>query len=285
MAATSFKQLQHQIHLKYNELSARLQQVAKYLLEHRSTIAFNTLASISREADVPPSAIARFAKAFGFDNFNEMKKLFRQYTLEETSNYSERLQVYRKLHGNHHEKCSPKQILQEFAHYNTKSLSNLILDVSPEDLDKAISLIKNARNIYVVGNGRSFGVASYLAYALSHLGCRALVSNGLGAMFPDQVRMFDENDLVFTISFSPYSDDAINTITLATENKIKQIVITDQHINQLTQHSDVSFIIKEANIFDVFRSLSATQCLVQTLSIAIAQQNISAEITNMNQYI
>ncbi|MCE0495316.1 MurR/RpiR family transcriptional regulator [Vibrio salinus] len=285
MTATSFKQLQHQIHLRYNELSTRLQQVAKHLLEHRSTIAFNTLASIAREADVPPSAIARFSKAFGFENFNEMKILFRQHTLEETSNYSERLQVYRRLHGNHHDKYSPKQILQEFAHYNTKSLSNLILDISPEDLDRAISLIQNANNIYVVGNGRSFGIASYLSYALSHLGCRVLVSNGLGAMFPDQVQMFDENDLVFTISFSPYSDDAINTLMLATKKKIKQIVITDQHINQLTQHSDVSFVIKEAQIFDVFRSLSATQCLVQTLSVAIAQKNINAEIASMDQYI
>ncbi len=285
MTATSFKQLQHQIHLRYNELSTRLQQVAKYLLENRSTIAFNTLASISREADVPPSAIARFSKTFGFDNFNEMKKLFRQYIIEETSNYSERLLVYKKLHGSRHNKYTPKQILHEFAHYNTKSLDNLISEISPEDLDKAISLIQNAKNIYVVGNGRSFGIASYLAYSLNHLGCRALVANGLGGMFPDQVQMFDEHDLIFTISFSPYSEQAINTILLATEKHIKQIVVTDQHINQLTQHSDVSFIVKEANIFDVFRSLSATQCLVQTLSIAIAQKNINEETVNMKQYV
>jgi len=285
MTATNFKQLQHQIHLRFNELSSRLQQVAKYLLENRNTIAFNTLAGIAREADVPPSAIARFSKTFKFKNFNEMKRLFRQYTLEETSNYSERLQVYKKIHGAHHQKQTPLQILQEFAHYNTKSLNNLLLSISPEDLDKAIVLIQNANNIYVVGNGRSFGIASYLAYALSHLGCRALVANGLGGMFNDQAQMYDENDLIFTISFSPYSEEAINTILIAEERKIKHIVITDQHINQLTQHSDVSFVIKETNIFDVFRSLSATQCLVQTLSIALAKKNISDELMKMNKYI
>ncbi|MDC0611418.1 MurR/RpiR family transcriptional regulator [Vibrio sp.] len=285
MAVTSFKHLQHQIHLRYNELSTRLQQVAKYLLENKNTIAFNTLASISREADVPPSAITRFSKSFGFKNFNEMKVLFREHTLEETSNYSERLQVYRQLRGEHYKKQSPTQILQEFAHYNAKSLSNLLLDITPEELDKAIELIQNAKNIYVVGNGRSFGIASYLTYALSHLGCRALIANGLGGMLTDQVEMYDENDLIFAISFSPYSDEAINTMLQASERNIKQIVITDQHINQLTQHSDVSFVIKEASIFDVFRSLSATQCLVQTLSVAIAQKYITEELSQMNQYI
>ncbi|CDL52724.1 Predicted transcriptional regulator of the myo-inositol catabolic operon [Klebsiella pneumoniae ISC21] len=59
-------------------------------------MAFDTVASIAQQADVPPSTLIRFANAFGFSGFNEMKQMFKQHLMEETANYTERARLFRQ---------------------------------------------------------------------------------------------------------------------------------------------------------------------------------------------
>ena len=82
--------LQDEIRRRYDTLSKRLKQVARYILDNSNSVAFDTVASIAQQADVPPSTLIRFANAFGFSGFNEMKQMFKQHLMEETANYTER---------------------------------------------------------------------------------------------------------------------------------------------------------------------------------------------------
>ena len=75
--ATSLNELQQQIRERYDNLSKRLQQVSRYVLDNTNSVAFDTVAVIAERADVPPSTLIRFANAFDFTGFNEMKQLFR----------------------------------------------------------------------------------------------------------------------------------------------------------------------------------------------------------------
>lgn len=89
--------LQNEIRSRYSTLSKRLKQVAQYVLDNHNSVIFDTVATISERAGVPPSTLIRFANAFGFSGFNEMKQIFRENLIEETANYTERLQVFRQL--------------------------------------------------------------------------------------------------------------------------------------------------------------------------------------------
>lgn len=75
--ATSLNELQQQIRDRYDSLSKRLQQVSRYVLDNTNSVAFDTVAVIAERAGVPPSTLIRFANAFDFTGFNEMKQLFR----------------------------------------------------------------------------------------------------------------------------------------------------------------------------------------------------------------
>ncbi|MBX9334711.1 MurR/RpiR family transcriptional regulator, partial [Serratia marcescens] len=81
---TQLSLLQDEIRHRYETLSKRLKQVARYILDNSNSIAFDTVASIAAQASVPPSTLIRFANAFGFSGFNEMKQVFRQHLMEET---------------------------------------------------------------------------------------------------------------------------------------------------------------------------------------------------------
>ena len=63
--AKDLEGLRAEIVRRYDELSPRLKQVAKYVLDHPNDVAMQTLAVIANRCKVQPSTIVRFAKTFG----------------------------------------------------------------------------------------------------------------------------------------------------------------------------------------------------------------------------
>jgi len=267
--ATNLTELQDQIRTRHGDLSKRLQQVARYVLENNNSIAFDTIAVIASQADVPPSTLIRFAKAFEFTGFNEMKQLFRKNLVEETVNYTDRARLFKELDSNQQIRETPSHILQEFARVNSQAMDQLAAQTPEHKLEAAIDILSKAENIYLIGLKRSFSIASYLTYALRRLERRAFLIDGLGGMFNEQLSMVGPNDAVLSISFSPYAQETVALSEAASQAGAKQIVITDSQISPLANFSDVCFVVNEGKV-DAFRSQSASLCLVQSLAVALA---------------
>ena len=262
--------LQDEIRRRYDTLSKRLKQVARYILDNSNSVAFDTVASIAQQADVPPSTLIRFANAFGFSGFNEMKQMFKQHLMEETANYAERARLFRQTTTDDATPPeTPTEILNMFTMVNTQALQQLAMQTSGDDLQRAVALLAEAENIYVIGLRRSFSVASYLTYALRHLDRKAFLIDGLGGMFTEQLSLVGPKDVVVAVSFSPYAREVVELVELGAQRKARQIAITDSQVSPLAAFSDVCFVVREAQV-DGFRSQVASLCLAQTLAVSLA---------------
>jgi len=233
-------------------------------------VAFDTVAVIAEQADVPPSTLIRFANAFDFTGFNEMKQLFRMNLVEETASYSDRARLFREMESESVPEA-PIEILREFARSNAQALQQLASRTDPDMLQRAVHLLAEADTIYIAGLRRSFSVATYLTYALSHLDCRPILLDGMGGMLREQISRIKGRDIVISISFSPYAEETVMVSETAAKAGAKQIVITDSQLSPLATFSDLCFVVKEAQV-DAFRSQSATLCLLQSLVVALAYQ-------------
>jgi len=259
--------LQDEIRRRYDTLS---KQVARYILDNSNSVAFDTVASIAQQADVPPSTLIRFANAFGFSGFNEMKQMFKQHLMEETANYTERARLFRQTTTDDATPPeTPTEILNMFTMVNTQALQQLAMQTSGDDLQRAVALLAEAENIYVIGLRRSFSVASYLTYALRHLDRKAFLIDGLGGMFTEQLSLVGPKDVVVAVSFSPYAREVVELVELGAQRKARQIAITDSQVSPLAAFSDVCFVVREAQV-DGFRSQVASLCLAQTLAVSLA---------------
>lgn len=273
--ATNTAELQQQIRTSYENLSKRLQQVACYVLENSNSLAFDTIAIIATQADVPPSTLIRFSKAFGFSGFNEIKQLFRKDLIEETASYTDRARLFKETEAdptnlqNVAIRETPLHLLQEFARVNSEAMSQLAVQTPECQLQLAVDILSKAENIYIIGLRRSFSTAAYLTYALRHVEHRAFLIDGLGGMFNEQFSMVGANDAVVSISFSPYATETVTLSEAAAKAGAKQIIITDSQISPLADFSDVCFVVNEGKV-DAFRSQSASLCLVQSLAVALA---------------
>jgi len=271
--AVALEQLNTQITEQFSELSKRLQQVARYVLDSPNEIAFGTVAVIAKSANVHPSTLIRFSHAFGFSGFSDMQKLFQNKLLQESPNYEERIKLIKgdsSLAG----EDAGITLLEQFSLANSQALNTLKNTISQQDLEQARTILASADSIHVKAVGRSYPIASYMAYLFNHINLRCFLLDGVGGMH--QEHLIREQDAVIVISFYPYADESQQTIDNAAARGNPVIVFTDSLLSPLAKVAAVCFVVKEAEVHS-FRSLTSTMCLVQSLAISLAHQLTTQE--------
>lgn len=267
-APDNYTELHNVISERHNELSNRLQKIARFALDHPTAMALETIAGIAQIAGVQPSALIRFSKSFGYSGFSEMQRVFQANVAEQSASYKERiLQEYNS--NDEHEPISAHQLLTQYCAANIASLDHLGEGIEPKKLDAAINIIRSAESIYVVGQRRSYPIAAYLAYALSHVDCRVHLLDGAGGMLQEQAKSMTSNDALFVTSFHPYAGESVEVAKIAHENGIPYIALTDSALSPAAKNAAVCFVIHDAEVHS-FRSLSASLCVAQTLATGLA---------------
>jgi len=263
--------LQEAISEHYSELSKRLQQIARFALEHPNDMALETIAVIAERAGVQPSAMIRFAKAFGYSGFSDMQRVFRARLVERAPSYSERLRLFRNQHPDRRQR-TPYTVLREFASASILALEHLQEQAQEQELEprleQAAELLAGAQQIHLVGQRRSFPVVSYLAYALSHVDRYAHLLDGVGGMLFEQASGINKADVLVAVSFSPYAAETAEVVARAVQRGAAVIVITDSLVSPIASQATVCFEIKDAEVY-AFRSLTASLCLAQALAMGM----------------
>lgn len=266
----SAEEMRAAILVRYESLSKRLQQIARYVLDEPNAVALETLAVLADRTGVQPSAIVRFAKSFGFDGATQMQRLFRDGLLSGTAplGYGERV---REFAQNVEGKAvgDPGQVLGEFVEGNILALQNLGKIVGRDDLAQAVKLISQADTVYVAGFRRSFPVAAYLAYSLLQVDKKTVFIDSLGGMSLQQVHAIAANDLLIAVSYHPYAGETVHVVDAAVERGCKVLSISDSLVSPVAKPATLVLQVREAEIRK-FRSLSASMCLAQALVISYA---------------
>jgi DNA-binding MurR/RpiR family transcriptional regulator len=255
---------------RYDTLSKRLQQIARYVLDEPNAVALETLAVLAERSGVQPSAIVRFAKSFGYDGATQMQRLFRDGLLSGGSalGYGERVRQFAEgVDGRAID--DPAQVLAEFVEGNVLALQNLGEMVGAAEVARAVDLIAAADTVYVAGFRRSFPVAAYIAYSLHQVDKKAVFIDSVGGMTRQQIHAVRPNDLLLVVSYHPYAEEAVQLIDAAVEAKCPVLSISDSLVSPVAKPASLVLQVREAEIRK-FRSLSASMCLAQSLVIAYA---------------
>ncbi|KQW82391.1 MurR/RpiR family transcriptional regulator [Brevundimonas sp. Root1279] len=267
---TTAEELRAAILERYESLSKRLQQIARYVLDEPNAVALETLAVLAERSGVQPSAIVRFAKSFGFDGATQMQRLFRDDLLSGNAPlaYGERVRQFSetvdgKAVGD------PGQVLAEFIEGNTLALQNLGEIVGSPDMTTAVKLMAEADTIYVAGFRRSFPVAAYIAYSLHQVDKKTVFIDSIGGMTRQQIHGITSRDLLIAVSYHPYAEEAVQLIEAAVERDAPVLSISDSLVSPVAKPATLVLQVREAEIRK-FRSLSASMCLAQALVISFA---------------
>lgn len=269
-APTSAEALRAAIVARYESLSRRLQQIARYVLDEPNAVALETLAVLSERMGVQPSAIVRFAKSFGFDGASQMQRLFRDDLLSGATGpgHGERARELARVAGGKVVR-SPGQVLGEFVEGNVLALQNLGSMTGRADMAAAVRLIAQARTVYVAGFRGSFPVAAYLACSLHQVDRNTVFIDNLGGMIDQQANAMSKDDLLIAVGFHPYAEEAMHLVETAADRHCKVLSISDSLVSPVAKRATRVLQVREAEIGKL-RALSASMCLAQALVVSCA---------------
>ncbi len=252
----------------YDGLSKRLKQVARYVLDEPNELALETLAVIAERCGVQPSAIVRFAQAFGFSGASQMQRLFRDGLLSANNaiGYGERV---RRFSESVSRTAAGEGLLTEFVEGNILALQNLSETVSEKEMRGAVDLIANAAVVHVAGFRRAFPISAYLAYSLQQLGKHVQFIDGVGGLARPQANTIDDKDLLIAVSFHPYAPETVELTEIAARNGAKILSISDSRVSPIAKAADIALQVHDSEVRS-FRSLAASMCLAQAVVIGFA---------------
>jgi DNA-binding MurR/RpiR family transcriptional regulator len=264
----NYDELRGAIAQRHRALSGRLQQIAEFVLDHPTEVALGTVAEVAARSGVPPSAIVRFAHALGFGGFTEMQQVFRSRLVAGVApSYKARLARMK-----HEEKSilgrKPAAVLGRFVAEAQSALVTLSESAHARELEAATAILAKARDIYLLGLGGSFPVATHLAYVLRKLGRRVMLLDGIGGSIHEQSHPAGPEDALVAISFRNYYPDTARLFPELVARGVPAISITDSLLSPIVEGAKVVFEIQDMPE-PALRTLVAPMCLVQALAIGL----------------
>jgi len=253
---------------EYDELSKQLKTIAKYITEHRQQMVVVRIRDIADACDVQPSAVVRFAQYFGFSGFSEMQAVFREAYASGTTTASYQQRI-RAVISKHPAKMKSAELARSFMDACQSGIATISAQLDDRAFDKAVTLLQNAKHIYIMGVRRMFPVASYLGYVLLQTRKRVIMVDAMGGMYKEQIESLSKGDVLISISMAPYGAETRYCSDLAVERQASVLAITDSSLSPISRAAAATLTVHEAEIYN-FRALACTMSLAQSLFIALA---------------
>lgn len=121
-------------------------------------------------------------------------------------------------------------ILSEIITTNIELLEEIDTVAIEEQLEKAMEMIKTSRKLYILGARGSYALAYYLYFMLKELREDVELMISGASDFTDKLLYSSPDDVLFTISFHPYTNFTCQVTEFFKEQGNRIITMTDKKI-------------------------------------------------------
>ena len=210
--STNFWELLHQ---RQDELTKSGRAVADYLLQHADEAQYLSISSLAKECNVAEATVFRFCRALGFEGYHEMRIALAQ------ANATGSMVNHQELQPG-----ATTATLCDHAHALFMTAINGTQNaLSPEAVDQAVALLRQAKQVYCMGQGGSMVVADEICARF------ACVTNKFRATGDSHMQimaasLMTPQDVVLFVSYSGATRDMMETLRVVKETGAKVILIT-----------------------------------------------------------
>lgn len=251
---------------RYADLTTTEQAVADYILQNSQDVIHMPIASFAENAGVVKSAVIRCCKSLGFEGYSDLKIAL---AMELSQN--------RKLNYNPYIDTDDDAgaILDKVFSSNVKTLHDTAEKIDRNVLRTAVSLLDQAKIIYIYAIGTSSGIAQEFQYRLMQIGKTALCINDVPTMKVSSLNI-KEGDVAIGISHSGRTIATIEALQAAKNQGASTLCITSYPGSKITENSDYSIEIYSDEIDYPMEAISARIAhlsVIDALTIAISAKN------------
>lgn len=210
--STNFWELLHQ---RQDELTKSGRMVADYLIHHADEAQYLSISSLARECKVAEATVFRFCRALGFEGYHEMR-----IALAQANATASLINQQEPEPGTTTDKlCEHASALFITAINGTQSA------LSPDAVDKAVDLLRAARQVFCLGQGGSMLLANDICARFSSLSNKFRTAGDSHLQLLSASLMTPE-DVVLFVSYSGATRDMMETLRTAKASGAKIVLLT-----------------------------------------------------------
>ena len=221
----------------YDKYSKSFKKILDYIIHHQSVISFISINDLAKKTETSPATVTRFAKKMGFKGYPEFQAIFQKELEIETSHM-------KGIKNEILENKNSDDIVSDLVNVNIELLREIDTHRIQLAIEQTVKWIKKSRKIYILGARGSYALAHYFYFLLKEFreGVELLISGA--SDFTDKLLYTTEDDLLFTISFHPYTNFTYQVTEFFKENGNKVVTITDKEDSTLGNISDLVLTTK-----------------------------------------
>ena len=216
-----------EIKQNYEALNQSQKRVADTFLRHPDVLTMS-IAEIAAQSDTSASAITRFVRKFGYDGLDTFRIAMAQSSHTVAS--SDIIEIDPIVQKND----DLSMIIDKVAVMLSTTVSDTANFLDEKVIQEAISALKKARRIYLIGVGSSGVIAYDLAHKFNRAGFLALHSWD-GHMVMENLAYLNEQDVVLSFSYSGETKEVLAALDIARERGAQSYIITKNQSDELSE--------------------------------------------------
>ena len=239
--------------------------IARFIMENYDKAAFMTASRLGSAVGVSESTVVRFAAELGYRGYPGMKKALQEVVRTRLTSVERMKRAETAM--------DTRDVLRDVLRADIHNLQATLDEIDQPSFDHAVELIRNAKNVYIVGMRTSTTLARFLWLYLNVLRENVFViQDTAAAEVYEQLMRVKEGDLVIGVCFHRYSNRTVNVMGFARERGASTLGITDSVTSPLNESSTVCLYAK-SEMVSFLDSLVAPMGLINALIVAVGAQD------------
>lgn len=216
-----------EIKQNYEALNQSQKRVADTFLRHPDVLTMS-IAEIAAQSDTSASAITRFVRKFGYEGLDTFRIAMAQSSNAIASN--DIIEIDPIVQKND----DLSTIIDKVAVMLSTTVSDTANFLDEKVIQEAISALKKASRIYLIGVGSSGVIAYDLAHKFNRAGFLALHSWD-GHMVMENLAYLNEQDVVLSFSYSGETKEVLAALDIARERGAQSYIVTKNQSNEISK--------------------------------------------------
>lgn len=222
--------------------------IRQYLLEHYEEVAMMSAVELGEKVNVSDATISRFVRSIGFTNFYEFKNYLREGIKNFDSPYKRVVKLANTVATEEKENIATRDLMLKIGKKDMGNLEYLMETLDIKLLERAVSAIYHARQIYLIGLGSSSALIDFFILHLRRMGFHVISVSEGGACNLEKLISITESDLLIAATFPRYSKATYDAIIYAKKKQASVVTIMDSNFSAISSYSDIVIPLQTDNV-------------------------------------
>lgn len=216
----------------FEELSISERKVARVILSNYPISGMQTIAAVSKMANVSDPTVLRFIRKIGFQKYADFQACLKE-------ELDQRIQGPLEIHKTNTELDSDLSIyLNDFSQSLSRALSDTFNNISVAEFKGILQELNNKRkSVHLLGGEFTETIARYAYFHLRKMRSKVHLIQGQLSLRIDHLLDLGKNDVLIIFDVRRYQNDLSEFASWASQRVSSIILVTDQWLSPASQYA------------------------------------------------